>query len=97
MVCTCSDSRFRQATKCRRTFIQMMKTSQLYPGRLTSGWEAHSMKKNGQALKVGGFVHMPKGMQHFAWPTGETIIQLHGMGPQAITYVNPADDPRKSN
>jgi len=39
----------------------------------------------------------PEGMQHFAWFTEESIIQLHGMGPQDITYVNPADDPRKSN
>ena len=38
---------------------------------------------------------MPKGMQHFAWFTEETIIQVHGMGPQGITYVNPADDPQK--
>ena len=54
-------------------------------------------EKNGKALKAGGFVHMPKGMQHFAWFTEETTIQLHGMGPQGIIYVNPADDPRKSN
>ena len=54
-------------------------------------------EKNGQALKVGGFLHMPKGMQHFAWFTEDSVIQLHGMGPQGITYVNPADDPRKSN
>jgi quercetin dioxygenase-like cupin family protein len=54
-------------------------------------------EKNGQALKAGGFVHMPKGMQHFAWYPEETIIQVHGMGPQTITYVNPADDPQKSN
>jgi len=54
-------------------------------------------EKNGQALKAGGFMHMPKGMQHFAWYPEETIIQVHGMGPQTITYVNPADDPRKSN
>jgi quercetin dioxygenase-like cupin family protein len=54
-------------------------------------------EKNGKALKAGGFLHMPKGMQHFAWFTEETIIQLHGLGPQGITYVNPADDPRKSN
>ena len=26
---------------------------------------------------------------------GETILQLHGKGPWTITYVNPADDPRK--
>jgi quercetin dioxygenase-like cupin family protein len=54
-------------------------------------------EKNGQALKTGGFLHMPKGMQHFAWFTEGTIIQIHGMGPQGITYVNPADDPRRGN
>jgi quercetin dioxygenase-like cupin family protein len=53
-------------------------------------------EKSGQALKAGGFLKMPKGMQHSAWFTEETIIQVHGMGPQGITYVNPADDPRKT-
>jgi quercetin dioxygenase-like cupin family protein len=40
-------------------------------------------------------VMQPK-MNHFAW-TGseETIIQLHGVGPWTVTYVDPADDPRK--
>jgi hypothetical protein len=33
-------------------------------------------------------------MQHYAWSTGPTIIQINGMGPFEITYVNPADDPR---
>jgi hypothetical protein len=36
-------------------------------------------------------------MQHYAWFTEDTIVQLHGMGPQSIIYVNPTDDPRKSN
>jgi quercetin dioxygenase-like cupin family protein len=54
-------------------------------------------EKQGDALKSGGFVRAPKGMQHYAWFTEDTIIQLHGMGPQGIVYVNPADDPRKSN
>jgi hypothetical protein len=26
---------------------------------------------------------------------GLTVIQLHGVGPVAFTYVNPADDPRR--
>jgi hypothetical protein len=30
-----------------------------------------------------------------AWFTEETVLQLHGIGPQGVTYVNPADDPRK--
>ena len=48
-------------------------------------------------LKAGGFMKMPKGMQHSAWFSEESIVQIHGMGPQGIIYVNPADDPRKSN
>ena len=51
----------------------------------------------GAALKAGGFFRAAKGMQHYAWFTDDTIIQVHGLGPSGITYVNPADDPRKSN
>ena len=32
-------------------------------------------------------------MQQFAWVTGETVIQVTGMGPFDITYVDPKDDP----
>jgi len=32
---------------------------------------------------------------HFAWNKEETIVQVHGVGPWGVTYVNPADDPRK--
>jgi quercetin dioxygenase-like cupin family protein len=51
----------------------------------------------GTALKAGGFAKAAKGMQHYAWFTEDSVIQLHGLGPSGITYVNPADDPRKSN
>lgn len=47
-----------------------------------------------EALPTGSFVRMPKEMRHFAWTKGETIIQLHGVGPFKINYVNAADDPR---
>ncbi len=49
----------------------------------------------GQALTPGSIAIMSAGMRHYAWTTGETIVQLHGTGPSAITYVNPADDPRR--
>jgi quercetin dioxygenase-like cupin family protein len=51
--------------------------------------------RKGATVKVGGFAHVGKGMTHYAYFPEATIIQLHGMGPQGITYVNPADDPRK--
>ena len=33
-------------------------------------------------------------MQHYAWTSEPTVIQIHGRGPFVINYVNPADDPR---
>ena len=48
-----------------------------------------------QAMPVGGFVVIPPKAPHFAWTKVETIIQVHGVGPWGLNYVNPADDPRK--
>jgi hypothetical protein len=48
----------------------------------------------GEAMPPGAFARMEKGMPHFAWATAPTIIQINGMGPFEINYVNPADDPR---
>jgi quercetin dioxygenase-like cupin family protein len=48
-----------------------------------------------EALPPGSFVRMPKGMRHFAWAKGDTVIQVHGTGPFEINYVNASDDPRK--
>ena len=44
---------------------------------------------------AGAFAVMPAEMHHFAWAIEDTEIQVHGVGPWGITYVNPADDPRK--
>jgi len=46
-------------------------------------------------VKTGGFHAIPKGVHHYAFTKSATTIQLHGVGPWGITYVNPADDPRK--
>ena len=35
-------------------------------------------------------------MPHFAFFEEETVIQINTIGPWGVTYVNPADDPRKS-
>ena len=47
-------------------------------------------------MHAGGFAEAPAGMNHYAWATSDTVIQVHGQGPFAITYVNPADDPSKA-
>jgi ketosteroid isomerase-like protein len=52
-----------------------------------------------QALPTGGFASVPADMHHFFMAKTAATIQVHGIGPFAITYVNPTDDPRmkKSN
>lgn len=52
-------------------------------------------KAKTQALKAGSFAVMQPKTNHFGWTRKETIIQIHGMGPWGVTYVDPADDPRK--
>lgn len=47
----------------------------------------------GKALQVGGFALLPANMHHFAYAEKDTIVQVHGMGPFQLTYVNPADMP----
>lgn len=48
----------------------------------------------GHKLPAGGFAAMPAGIHHFAWTKEPTVVQIHGIGPWGIEYVNPADDPR---
>lgn len=47
------------------------------------------------ALTPGSMMILQPKTNHFAWNMEEVIVQLNGTGPWGITYVNPADDPRK--
>jgi len=47
------------------------------------------------ALWPGSVIIMQPQTNHFAWTKEETVVQLNGTGPWGITYVDPADDPRK--
>jgi anti-sigma factor ChrR (cupin superfamily) len=51
--------------------------------------------KKGIELTAGGYAEAPAKMNHYAWAAEPTVVQVHGQGPFAITYVNPADDPSK--
>ena len=48
-----------------------------------------------KALAAGTYSSMAPKMTHFAFMTGETILQLSTIGPWTITYVHPEDDPRR--
>ncbi|HVL34747.1 MAG TPA: cupin domain-containing protein [Burkholderiales bacterium] len=47
------------------------------------------------ALPAGAVAIMPPGAPMFGVAKEETVIQLHGMGPWGLKYLNPAHDPRK--
>lgn len=48
-----------------------------------------------EELPAGSFAVMQTGTRHFAMTRNGGTIQLHGIGPWGLTYVNPADDPRE--
>ena len=46
-----------------------------------------------KSLSAGGYVAMPAAMRHSFMAKTAATIQVHAMGPFAVNYVNPADDP----
>jgi hypothetical protein len=52
-------------------------------------------KSKTQALPAGSFFALSPGLAHFAFVEEDTVTQLNSSGPWGLTYVNPADDPRK--
>ena len=47
--------------------------------------------KGAQTMTVGSYMVVPAKMPHFATAKGDVIIQVHGIGPFGITWVNPED------
>ena len=48
-----------------------------------------------KALPTGSFFSMPAKMHHFAFAKGETTVEVSGIGPFKLTYIDPKDDPSK--
>ncbi len=54
-------------------------------------------KAHAVTLSAGGYGVAMANMHHYAYTRTGATIQVHMQGPFAITYVNPADDPRKKH
>lgn len=50
--------------------------------------------KQTMTLHAGDFASAPANAPHYAQARGATVVQVHAMGPFALTYVNPADTPK---
>jgi ChrR-like protein with cupin domain len=44
---------------------------------------------------AGSFAYLDPDMHHYAMASGAVVVQVHGMAPFQINYVNPADDPSR--
>jgi quercetin dioxygenase-like cupin family protein len=64
-------------------------------GRFVMGMGEKFDEAAAHEMPVGSFNRVPKGARHYAMAKGETVVQVHGLGPFVINYVNPNDDPRK--
>lgn len=64
-------------------------------GTFRLGMGETASKEQGQALPTGSFFALEPDMVHYAFADEETVVQLNSIGPWALTYVNPADDPRQ--
>ncbi len=58
---------------------------------ITSGEKVDATLKG---LPPASFVHLPAGMPHYARAEVESVVQINGVGPFDVVYLNPADDPR---
>ena len=46
-------------------------------------------------VPTGGVMIIQPKTNHYGWTQEEVVVQVHGVGPWGVTYVNEADDPRK--
>ncbi|MBZ5662317.1 MAG: cupin domain-containing protein [Acidobacteriia bacterium] len=57
-----------------------------------SKWDSAAMKD----LPAGSFASAPARMRHFATCKGDSVVQVHGLGPFVVNFVEP-DKPKSGN
>ncbi len=63
-------------------------------GSFTMGTGDAMDQTSAKTLGPGGYAVVPAQAHHWAMAAAPTEVQVHMIGPFAITYVNPADDPQ---
>jgi quercetin dioxygenase-like cupin family protein len=63
-------------------------------GSVSVGFGEKVDKKKSTHFRAGSFYLNPAGAAHFVWTKDGCTVQITGVGPWQLKYVNPADDPR---
>jgi quercetin dioxygenase-like cupin family protein len=58
-------------------------------GTLLLGFGDKPDKAKTTAIPAGGFYSIPKGVHHFAFAKGETIVQIYSVGPRTKQRIEP--------
>lgn len=64
-------------------------------GHLSLGMGDKVDPKAMKTLKSGERITAAANAHHYVMAKGKTVVEVSGMGPFVLTYVNPADDPTK--
>jgi quercetin dioxygenase-like cupin family protein len=63
-------------------------------GKIGYGMSDHLDREKAKSLAPGNRLTMKAGMNHWVFANAPAVVQVSGMGPFQITYVDPKDDPR---
>jgi quercetin dioxygenase-like cupin family protein len=77
--------------KYRRTGAPPDENVTVLKGTLLAGMGEKFDKSKMLTMNAGNFILTPKEMRHFAMCEGDTMVQVHGVGPFKVNWVNPAD------
>ena len=89
--------KFPAGLKVRPHFQSETEHATVMSGTLHLGMGERFDSASAKALPAGSFGFWLAGTRHFAWFEGETVLQVSGIGPWTVTYVNPTDDPRNKH
>lgn len=62
-------------------------------GTFLAGMGPKFVESTMQAFGRDDFASIPADHAHYAMARGQTVVQVHAIGPFVLTYVNPADTP----
>ncbi len=68
--------------------------STVISGTLNMGFGDTVDQSNTKPLPAGSVIVIQPNVNHYSWASEVTIVQVHGIGPLIIEFVNPDDDPR---
>jgi hypothetical protein len=71
-------------------------TVKVVSGKLGYGMSGKLDKAKAKTLTAGHSATMKAKMNHWVFASAPATVQVTGMGPFAITYVDPKDDPRNA-